>query len=206
MKVSKGMPLLAAIAAIMVVSYTVFRLQYAANHLPYDPGDPFPRVTVVATTPDLASEQVLATFQSHHSVFLTGMRPNGTIDAQATPREFDAWPLRGLERERAILKLEEQTETERNRPSEQRDRNSCLQLARLVAMRKLLELDRVFVLELIEGGDTPPWPDSLRWHVDSLLLFQSGERLRMFCCAIDSEEFGFVSDALHADPKTFDPR
>ena len=45
MAASKGMPLLAAVAAIMVVSYTVFRLNYAANNLPYDPGDRWQRVT-----------------------------------------------------------------------------------------------------------------------------------------------------------------
>ena len=45
MATSKGMPLLAATAAVMVISYTVFRLNYAANHLPYDPGDPWPEIS-----------------------------------------------------------------------------------------------------------------------------------------------------------------
>lgn len=191
---SKGMPLLAGIAAIMIVSYTVFRLQYAANHLPYDPGEPFPAMDVPVEPPDQLPAKLHDAFLSRHSARLA--TSTGEL---AT---YEAWPLYGLERERAIRQLDDQITAARRMPAQQRNTDTCQHLAVLVAARKLIETEGVFVLEdEIENmhghGD---------WQYWTTLLFETKQRRRILCVPIDRDAFGFVRDAATADPRTFDPR
>ena len=187
MAVSKGMPLLAGIAAIMVVSYTVFRLNYAANNLPYDPGDPYPAMKVAGSTTAELSSRSRDAILSRHS-----------LQAREGTEALGVWPLRGLELERAIRYLDERIEDARSQPAETR---TCLQLAMFVAARKLVDQDRAFV---IESAD--PKTEVAGWHELTLQLFAAKDRARILYVPIDDREFGFVSAAATADPKTFDPR
>ena len=135
---SKGMPLVAALAAVLVVSYTVFRLNYAANNLPYDPGDPLPAVEVRVHSAAERTARIRETILSRHSVRVVDERTGKSDDATDTTATqakvleaniLQVWPLRGLELERAIRYLDERITAARNRPVEQRDANSSLQLA-----------------------------------------------------------------------------
>lgn len=195
MATSKGMPLLAGIAAIMIVSYTVFRLQYAANHLPYDPGKPLPTVEVPVEPAADLPVLLRNAFLSQHSAQLV-----------ATTGElltiYEAWPLFGLERERAIRQLDEQIEAARKMPVAQRNSDTCQHLATVVAARKLIETDAVFVLE--EELETMNGHGD--WRYWSSLLFKTKDRRRILHVSIDLDEFPFVRDAAKADPRTFDPR
>ena len=208
---SKGMPLVAALAAILVVSYTVFRLNYAANNLPYDPGDPLPAVEVRVTSPAERTARIRETILSRHSVLVVDERtgkPDDATDANATDAKvLEVWPLRGLELERAIRYLDERIAAARSRPVEQRDANSSLQLATLVASRKLVDQDRAFVLETFahkKGTESPT--STAGWHTPQMLLFETPGRQRLLYTAIDEAEFDFVKQAPTADPKTFNPR
>lgn len=194
MATSKGMPLLAGIAAIMIVSYTVFRLQYAANHLPYDPGKPFPTVEVPVEPAAELPAQLHQAFLSQHSARL--------VSATGELTTYEAWPLFGLERERAIRQLDEQIEAARKMPVAHRNSDTCQHLATVVAARKLIGTDAVFVLEeeleAMKGhGD---------WRYWSSLLFETKDRRRILHVSIDLDEFPFVRDAAKADSRTFDPR
>lgn len=212
------MPLLAAIAGIMVISYTVFRLNYAANNLPYDPGDPLPPVEVTESSPAQLGPCIRNAILSRHSVRIvppsktgadsraeTGPQTNTGSENQPTSDPSNAtllevWPLRGLELERAILRLDELIAGARKQPAGERDADSREQLAVHVAARKLVEQDRAFVIEAEVPACVPGW------HAKLLPLFKSKDRRRVLYIPIDDAEFGFVRTARTADPKTFDPR
>tara|TARA_R110002072_G_scaffold241027_1_gene399513 strand:- start:54890 stop:55540 length:651 start_codon:yes stop_codon:yes gene_type:complete len=213
---SKGMPLVAALAAVLVVSYTVFRLNYAANNLPYDPGDPLPAVEVRVHSAAERTARIRETILSRHSVRVVDERTGKSGDATDTTATqakvleaniLQVWPLRGLELERAIRYLDERITAARNRPVEQRDANSSLQLATLVASRKLVDQDRAFVLETFapKKGTEPP-TSTAGWHTRQMLLFETPGRQRLLYTAINEAEFDFVKHATTADPKTFNPR
>lgn len=199
---SKGMPLIALIAAIMIVSYTIFRLNYAANNLPYDPGDPWPTVSVTAKDKEELSTRMREAFSSRQSVRLDGVRADGTPDANAPQTTFEAWPLRGLELERAILTVDRMIESYRKSPIEARDSDSRQRVAAWVAVRKLIDQDRVWVVD----GGSGPIASGVRWQIHNLLLFEKKDRRRMLYAAVNSDEFDFVRQAPTADPATFDPR
>lgn len=194
MATSKGMPLLAGIAAIMIVSYTVFRLQYAANHLPYDPGKPFPTVEVPVEPAAELPAQLHQAFLSQHSARL--------VSATGELTTYEAWPLFGLERERAIRQLDEQIEAARKMPVAHRNSDTCQHLATVVAARKLIGTDAVFVLE--EELETMNGHGD--WRYWSSLLFETKDRRRILHVSIDLDEFPFVRDAAKANSRTFDPR
>jgi hypothetical protein len=194
MAASKGMPLLAAVAAIMVVSYTVFRLNYAANNLPYDPGDPLPAVEVTGSSPEQLTPLIRNAILSRHSVRVAP--PSEAAEATL----LEVWPLRGLELERAILRLDERIVSARQQPASGRDADSREQFAVLVAARELVEQDRAFV---IEAGMPTAVPG---WHAKLLPLFQTKNRNRVLYIPINDAEFEFLRTARTADPKTFDPR
>ena len=188
------MPLIAAIAAVMIVSYTVFRLQYAANNLPYDPGLPHPTVDVAAEPAATLTERLRSAFASRHSARVT------TASGSADTRE--AWPLFGLERERAIRLLDEQIQAGRRRPIEQRTADTCQHLATVVAARKSLDEAHAFVVE----APLKPLPEQGSWRYWSTLLFEKNARQRILYVAIDLTQFPVAGDASAVDPKTFDPR
>lgn len=206
MAASKGMPLLAAIAGIMVISYTVFRLNYAANNLPYDPGDPLPPVEVTASSPEQLAPGIRNAILSRHSVRIATISQDGALSQDGTTSNtseatlLEVWPLRGLELERAILRLDERIAHARQQPAGGRDADSREQLAVHVAARKLIEQDRAFVIE----DDVPA--SVTGWHAKLLPLFQTKDRSRVLYVPIDDAEFDFVRTARTADPKTFDPR
>lgn len=199
---SKGMPLLALIAGVLVISYTVWRLQYAANNLPYDPGPPLPAIDVTATTAEELSVAMREAFLSRHSARTLKARGDGTPDPTAPPKLYGAWQLRGLELERAIRYVDKMIAGLRNAPLDSRDSDSCQRLATLVATRKLIDQDRVFATD----GAVMPLKETPRWHVWNLMLFQKKKRQRWLYAVISTAEFGFVRDAGTADPATFDPR
>lgn len=218
MAASKGMPLLAAIAGIMVISYTVFRLNYAANNLPYDPGDPLPPVEVTGSSPAQLGPRIRNAILSRHSVRIVpssrmeaGSRAdtasqtetgseNQPTSAPSNATLLEVWPLRGLELERAILRLDERIAGARKQPAGGRDADSREQLAVHVAARKLVDQDRAFVIEAEVPACAPGW------HAKLLPLFKSKDRSRVLYIPIDDAEFGFVRTARTADPKTFNPR
>ncbi|MFT4511474.1 MAG: hypothetical protein ACI89X_002020 [Planctomycetota bacterium] len=202
MAVSKGMPLLAVIAGIMVVSYTVFRLNYAANNLPYDPGDPWTAVDVKANSAEELSTRMRETFLARHSVRLCGVRADGTPDESAAATVYEAWPLRGLELERAIRFLDKRIEGYRSSPIESRDTDNRQRFATHLATRKLIDQDRAWVVD----GDSGPIESGVHWQIWSLLLFEKKDRRRWLYSAVNSDDFDFVKLAPSADPKTFDPR
>ena len=199
MKVSKGMPLLAAIAAIMVVSYTIFRLNYAANHLPYDPGDAFPTLEVAAEPSGSVEARMREAFLSKHSAVLIGN------SGQTTPTKSalrQAWPLRGLERERALISLKQLIADAYGHLQEQPTTANCERLAACVAANQLVEQDRVFVVD----GIVPELRSNGGWHDWNLALFETKDRVRVMYAPIQQQEFDFVRQASTADPKTFAPR
>ena len=188
------MPLLAGVAAIMIVSYTVFRLQYAANNLPYDPGQALPAVEVAPAPSETLPERLRSTFVQRHSARIT------TTSGEADVRE--AWPLYGLERERAIRLLDEQIQAAHKLPPADRNRETCEHLATVVAARELIGSENAFVVEqelmaLPQGGDWLYWTSP---------LFETKGRRRILYVAIDLTQFAFVRDAATADPRTFNPR
>ena len=202
MKVSKGMPLLAAIAAVMVVSYTIFRLNYAANHLPYDPGDAYPTVEVAPDQSGSVESRVREAFLSKHSVLLVGNQPEASQDAPAKSALRQAWPLRGLERERALLSLKQLIADAYGHLQEQPSTANCERLAACVAAGKLVERDRVFVVE----GVVPELRSNGGWHDWNLALFETKDRVRVMYAPIEAQAFDFVRQAKTDDPKSFDPR
>ena len=194
MTANKGMPLVAGIAAIMVVSYTVWRLQYAANNLPYDPGRPFAVIDVSAEPPETLAARLRNAFLSQHSARLT--------TTTGEPTTHEAWPLFGLERERAIRLLDERIGAARRLPPEQRNSDTCQHLAKIVAARKLIGTDNAFVVE----HELETLSDQGNWQYWHTLLFEKKDRRRILYVAIDLTQFAFVRDAAAADPRTFDPR
>lgn len=205
MATSKGMPLLAATAAVMVVSYTVFRLNYAANHLPYDPGDPWPEISIRNGSSEELGMRLREAFISRHSAKLDATSSTDAelvIDGQrAEQQTFNVWPLRGLELERAIRSIDNWIAEARQQPSKTRDASSNQRLANLVAARKLIDQDRAFVVE-----DDLERIATKGWQIETFLLFATKDRRRFFQAAIDTTEFEFVRLAATANPQTFDPR
>jgi len=186
---SKGMPLLALIAGVLVISYTVWRLQYAANNLPYDPGKPYPTTEIAAEPRASLGTRVRDAILGQHSAHV-----------QSTSHQ--AWPLFGLERERAIRRLNEWLDDARKLPKEQRTTETATQLAIHVAAQKLVAAERAFVIE----HELPPPAAADGWIYWTTLLFEAKQRQRLLCVAIDTMEFPFVKAAETADPATFDPR
>ena len=205
MAASKGMPLLAAIAALMIVSYTVFRLNYAANNLPYDPGDPWPGVSISNGSNEELGMRLREAFTSRHSAKLitpkSADEQSATDDRRAGQETFNVWPLRGLELERAIRSLDTWIAESRQLSTNSRDASSNQRLANLVAARKLVDQDRAFVVE-----DDLERIASPGWNIETFLLFETKDRRRFFQAAIDTTEFEFVRLAATANPQTFDPR
>ena len=205
MAASKGMPLLAAIAALMVVSYTVFRLNYAANNLPYDPGDPWPAISISSGSNEELGMRLREAFISRHSAKLitpkSADETSTTKDGNAEQLTFNVWPLRGLELERAIRSLDTRIAESRQQSTETRNASTNQRLANLVAARKLVDQDRAFVVE-----DDLERIASPGWHLETFLLFETEHRRRFFQAAIDTTEFEFVRLAATANPQTFDPR
>lgn len=205
MATSKGMPLLAATAAVMVISYTVFRLNYAANNLPYDPGNPWPETSITSASSEELSVRLREAFLSRHSAKVTAVsstnEQRATSGGRAGPQTFHVWPLRGLELERAIRSLDNRIAEVRQQPTKTRDASSNQRLANLVAARKLVDQDRAFVVE-----DDLERIASTGWQIETFLLFKTKDRRRFFQAAIDTNEFEFVRLAATANPQTFDPR
>lgn len=200
MAASKGMPLLATVAAIMVVSYTVFRLDYAANNLPYDPGDPLPAVEVTGSSPEELTPLVRNAILSRHSVRIAPPSESAATSDSAEATLLEVWPLRGLELERSILRLDERIASAREQPASGRNADSREQLAVLVAARELVEQDRAFVIEDSAPASVPGW------HAKLLPLFETKNRTRVLYIPINDAEFEFLRTARTADPKTFNPR
>jgi len=200
MAASKGMPLLAIAAAIMVVSYTVFRLNYAANNLPYDPGDPLPPVEVIGSSPKEVPALVRNAIISRHSVRLTPPTDNKPSGGTNESTLLEVWPLRGLELERAILRLDGHITSAREQQASELDANSSGQLAVLVAARELVEQDRAFVIEGTPPATVPGW------HTKLLPLFKTKSRTRVLYIAINDAEFALLRTAPTAAPKTLNPR
>lgn len=190
---SKGMPILAAIAGVLVISYTVWRLQYAANHLPYDPGQPYPALDVAAEPATDLATRVRDVVLGHHSA---------RVSADGRTTDYRAWPLFGLERERAFRRLDEWLEAARKVPAAQRTTATATELALHVAAHKLVHGERCFVIE----HELPQPAAADGWVYWTHLLFEAKERQRFLCVAIDNTEFPFVAAAKTADPATFDPR
>ena len=168
MEQKRRVPWFAAILVVLLVSYTVVRLRDAADNLPYDPGDPWP---VVEVDDDAGLRTALLDRKS----------------ARIGDRTIEAWPLRGIERERAIRRLDEALAAA---DEARRDRDACRRLARLTAARALVEQDRAFVLEAPLA-----LADDLRWRYWSEPLFEKDGRRRLLQVAIDKDEFPYLRRA-----------
>lgn len=194
--------ILIGIGVIMIVSYTIYRLRYAAENLPFDPGLPFPVKDVTGDSAPELQSTMRAAFLSRRSVRLVGVRDDGTPDQDAKPKTYEAWPLHGLERERAILTVDRLIASARNQPADQRDSETCQTLASWVAARTLIQQGRVFVTDglVMALRSRAPIHD---WNV---VLFSKNGRNRVLYAPIDSAEFDYVRAAATADPATFDPR
>jgi len=191
----RRVPWFGAILVVLLVSYTIARLRGAADSLPYDPGDPYPVVDVDATDDAQRSQRIAATLLDRKSVRLRGAGEDG---ADLT---VSAWPLRGIEYERALRVLGELRDELAAIPRDNRTPSDSSKLAQVAAAQTLVEQDRVFVLEQpapLTGGD--------RWHYWDLRLFEKGGRRRFLYAPIDKDEFPFVRRAETADPATFEPR
>lgn len=179
---TKRVPWFAAVLVVLLVSYTIVRLQDAAQNLPYDPGDPWP---VVEVADDDGLRAALLDRKS----------------ARIGDRTIEAWPLRGIERERALLRLREARQRLDDVPRGARVQDDNLRRARLAAVEQLIEQDLVFVVEL-----PLPLVDDRRWHYYDVLLFEKAERRRWLYAPVDRDAFDDLRRAETADPATFEPR